>query len=357
MERYFYHPRIFLLGLILLAAALGSAGASTIVLNITAPAYNSLPQGGVMPLNYSDSVIVNVMSSNTGSVMQSYLITAPAIRTQTTNVIVNHTVYVANAVSISNTIALQSCGATQDYINGSIFFTAIAPPCLNISIFAALSPNSTGYVYSNTLYGNKVNFSASSNFSLNRRVNLSLGDSVSLPPYYNYTVFAPSANAMLSNRTSMDILASALASQGCAKGGMVNFWDNATQRNVTVCTRFSNSSFANPFMLMLPFANITNRSVEGLGQGFAQALTLVNQSNNQCHVQLKYAQNQSWYWHQNATACLNNYNQKLQEDASGSSILTIVAVSVISVIVSGTLVAISVMYVHKKRTDRKEGRQ
>lgn len=354
------YPKILLLGFVLMVLVLGSAGAATTVLNITAPSYNSMPASGTTSLNYSDTIILYIKDAN-NLILGSLVITAPPVRTVTQNVIVNHTVTVSNTVDVypkgNGTITLESCGSSNTITVNNVTVQANSPPCLNINVSSTLSPNSLSYSYSNSSYGNHVNVSIKSNFSINRHFNLSIGDVYSTGVPYNLTIGTFSANSILSNRSAMDSLASALASQGCAPGGLVNFWDNVTQRNMTVCTKFSNKTWANPFMLMLPFSNITNRSVTGIGQGFAQALSLVNQSNNQCHVQLRYQSNQTTFWHQNATTCQTNYNQKLQEDASGSSVLTIVAVAVIAVIVCGTMVGLTLLYVRKKRVDAREGRK
>lgn len=351
------YPKILLLGLVLLCIVIGSSGAATTTFNVIAPSYNAIPTGGVTPLNYSDSAVINILNQN-GSVLQSFLITAPPPKTVTNNITVNRTVYVANSISISNTIALQSCGTSLAYVNGSILFTAVAPPCLNITVSNTLMPNVDSINYSNSSYGNRINIQIGSKFALNANILLGMGQSVTYPAPYNLSVFAPSTNSLLHDNASLDALFGSVAGIGCKPSGIVNLWDNATQANVPVCTSFLNSSWNNPFLLALSAAqlNITSHTIQGLGQSWAQSYTFANQRFLGCNASLqmyinlsatRLAAENSWH---------SNYTNLLSSNESGSSGLSIAAAAIVVVVFVFVFVALANRHALKKRIDELEGR-
>jgi hypothetical protein len=110
-----------------------------------------------------------------------------------------------------------------------------------------------------------------------------LGQNLSIPEA-NIFVGSIGVNDFINNRTLQDSLMSSLAAQNCSEGGLINIWDYRVKRNTTMCTNFTDTNISEAFALSVQTNLLLNRSLQGIGQSYGDAVVFANYGSTSWHT-------------------------------------------------------------------------
>jgi len=363
----------FYIGLAILSILLfgSNLGASTLIVTPTLTSFNAVSNTGVWGFaitNLTGSPITilpgsndtlvfqntsfsgNLLSSNTASQAVSFLqlkankvnkaLTCANGQASTTNALYNYTLNCPAAVIVNKSFSpdgtIQRFNTTP-IANVSVFIQVNVPKPLNLKREIVPSwTNKTAII--NATYGINVTVDQIPKLNLNKTVvapgnyinsteginllavvnqttspiQLPIGGQYHDPIDGRITSVIP-VNEILGNKTSMEALFFSQAGAKCAVGANVTFFDNTTNRSLTLCTRLAGELSPSAYTLVAGWNNLTGANFsQGVGVVFTEALQRANTSYASCTTNLAASNKQRDNYSGQLFTCNQNRETTIQ---------------------------------------------